>query len=196
MCCGIRLKRVVILYSLKKTRVKPQYCITDVAKHLNCDIIKSNHLEKQSLKMLFCLLLLLCSILHTKQHGRYVISPPLILEYLCCRMMEPPSRASMWRVGFPTPKVRLITIKQPGSYDCLWLYYCISSRNIYPDQNRIFMLIGLQGYKSLYFRMRMTMHSTAVVLVFNISIMVAGVGSVEILGMLLQGVNLTCYICA
>ena len=45
---------------------------------------KSHHLEKskqvltrrENLKMLFCLLLLLCSILHTKQHGRYVISPP------------------------------------------------------------------------------------------------------------------------
>jgi hypothetical protein len=26
------------------------------------------------------------------------------------RMMEPPSRASMWRVGFPTPKVDIILI--------------------------------------------------------------------------------------
>jgi len=39
--------------------------------------------------MLLIFVLFLCNISYSEQHGR---------------MMEPPSRSSMWRVGFPTPK--------------------------------------------------------------------------------------------
>ena len=49
------------------------------------------------------------------------------VKYICCgpnifisRMLEPPGRSSMWRVGFPTPKVREYNEEYSGLDGDIW----------------------------------------------------------------------------
>lgn len=75
------------------------------------------------------------------------------------RMMEPPSRASMWRVGFPTPKV--------------------FKADIFPSKRKYKHLISL--------RTRTTTPSTAEVLECSTTTTGASAGSVATPGTLFQG---------